>query len=199
MPPVTFGQDMFSSSASMPSSGSRIARRARRTPPESWPAMLMTSGAPSVRSCGSTSRDVRVDAGVRQPDGVQHAPGRLGETRRRVSGARLQRDRLDDDEAERAHVVERLELQPLAEGPRRRAHGVGQGQASEAHGEVDVRVHRRCRGIRSRSPLYTPRSLGPSVLVPLSPWPLYPRWPRHAPFGARGPARRAGSGRPRRR
>ena len=52
------------------------------------PKMLAMTVTPRARSLGSFSRAERLDADVGEPDGVEHARGRLADAVRRVADQR---------------------------------------------------------------------------------------------------------------
>ena len=86
--------------------------------------------------------DEGLDADVLEADRVQHPGRRLGDARRRVPGARLEREALGDEAADPAQVQERRQLAAVAEGARGRQHRVAQRDAA--------RGRRGCRAARSR-------------------------------------------------
>ena len=100
-PISTFGQETFSSSAADAVLAVERARQSRAYSSCAKPPIETTSGRPSAASRGSTSRLERVDARVREPDGVEHAGRRLGDPRRRVALARQRRHGLGGDRGQR--------------------------------------------------------------------------------------------------
>src|SRR5262249_5958572 len=85
---------------------------------------------------GQVVGDEVLDAVVVQPDGVEHARGRLDGARRGVAGARLAGDGLGDDAAQAREVEGAGHLTGVAEGARGDEDGVGEAQPAEGDGEV---------------------------------------------------------------
>ena len=84
----------------------------------------------SLRARGEMRREPRqvigahgVDAGIRQPDGVDHPAVELGDARRRRACARLEAHGLRDDPAERVEIDDAVELVAVAAVPAARTIG----------------------------------------------------------------------------
>ena len=83
-PPLTFGQDMFSSKAAMP--GTPSSRPAMATNSSVvLPAMLTITAVPRRGQVGQLPLEKGLDAVVIQPDRVEHAAGGFDGARRRIA------------------------------------------------------------------------------------------------------------------
>ena len=157
LPVLTFGQEKFSSNAAISSrapSASRICSKLlrRRSPSR------RRSAAPAAwRRSGRSSAMKRVEALVRQADRVDHSRPRLPQPRRRIAGARLERDRLRDVGRERERCSNGV------------AEDAARGDRVVGARSVDDRVRRaRCRRTRGRSAASVPRPRDQRGLKPVA-------------------------------
>ena len=148
-PDWTLGQETLSSIAATSSRCRDAPRRAARTPRGSSPSPRR-SAAPAAGQLRQVLLEESLEALVREPDRVDHPGRRLPEPRRRVSGARLRRDRLRDEGREREALEQRV------------AEGAPGGDRVEGARAVDDRV-------RESDPAELDRQVGASYRCPAPP------------------------------
>ncbi len=83
--------------------------------------------------------DEVIDPVIVQPDGVQHARGRLHRSRRRIANARQARNRLGNDAAQPGEIDRAGHLTCVAKCARRHEDGILQSQTAESDGEIHIR------------------------------------------------------------